>query len=55
MNKAYLKDKIIQSLEGFENEIRIFKGGVAGKLETLQDVMDENDTFENEKDEDHHH
>ena len=51
MGKAYLKDKIIASLEGFENEIQIFKGGVAGKLGILQDVMDGNDEFENEKDE----
>jgi hypothetical protein len=51
MNKKYLKDKIIEKLEKLDNDIDIFTGGVGEKLGQLQSVMDEDDEFENQKDE----
>ena len=50
MNKKYLKDKIIETLEKLDNDIDIFSGGVGEKLGQLQDTMDGDDEFQNEKD-----
>lgn len=49
MNKKNLKNKIIEHLENFENEIANFKDGIREKLGQLNQMMDDSDVYENEK------
>lgn len=49
MNKKNLKNKIIEHLENFENEIANFKDGIREKLGQLNQMMDDNVVYENEK------
>ena len=50
MNKRFLRDKILSKLELFENDIINFKGGVREKLIQLKQTLDDDETYQSEKD-----